>query len=115
MEEILNIIIKLAGALVGVFAVWVLNSATNYLKGKLTASEQEQLRTFISALVAAAEQLYRAEDPDGNVRLGYVQGMLIEAGYDLTDAVRALIESEVYSLNSNKPLEIIGQEVTTNE
>ena len=38
MDEILTIIVKLAGALVGVFAVWLLNSATGYLKGKLSAA-----------------------------------------------------------------------------
>ena len=54
---------------------------------------------FIGELVAAAEQMYRDDDWDGSVRLDYVQGMLIQAGYEMTEAVRALIEAKVFEIN----------------
>ena len=100
MEEIMDIIIKLAGSLVGVCLVYLVGVASNYLKAKLNAREQAALEDFVTALVKSAEQMLKEEDPDGSIRLDYVQTLLIEAGYDLTDAVRAVIESKVYEINS---------------
>ena len=99
MDEILNILIKLA-AMVLVFLV---GRAGRYLfellKTKLNEKQTEKLDLFIAELVAAAEQMYKKDDPDGTVRLNYVQQMLVEAGYDITSAVQALIESKVFSIN----------------
>ena len=75
------------------------HKAHQYLKAHLSAKDAERLDNFIETLVTAADQLYKGEDDDGSVRLGYVQGMLIEAGYDITDAIRAIIESKVLKLN----------------
>ena len=99
MNEILNIIIKLAGTALGLALMFLASAALNYLKERLSDKEQEKLETFISALVAAAEQMYKADTLDADKRLGYVQGMLIEAGYELSDAINALIESKVYEIN----------------
>ena len=43
--------------------------------------------------------MLKKDDDDGSKRLEYVQGMLIEAGYELTDALRAKIEAKVFQLN----------------
>ena len=99
MEQILDIIIKLFAALLALGAGWLGKSLINWLKTKLNEKQAEKLDMFIAELVAAAEQMYKKEDPDGTVRLNYVQDMLIEAGYELTDAVIALIESKVFSIN----------------
>lgn len=94
MEEILNVIIKLLGSLAGLGLVWLLGVAGEYLKQK---GYNDELDRFITSLVSAAEQMYKNED--GSFRLKYVQAMLVEAGYDITEAVRALIESKVYDIN----------------
>ena len=99
MEQILDIIIKLFAALLAHGAGWLGRYLVNWLKTKLNDKQAEKLDMFIAELVAAAEQMYKKDDPDGSVRLNYVQDMLIEAGYELTDAVLALIESKVFSIN----------------
>ena len=96
MEAIFDILIKLAGTLVGVGMAWLAKSAGQYLRYKF---DQEKLDKFITSAVAAAEQQFKAEDDDGKRRFTYVEGLLIEAGYDITEAIQAMIESKVYALN----------------
>ena len=99
MEDFTNILIKLAATLLcyGVFALT--QKAREYLKDK---KEAEKLDKFLDELVAAAEQMYYGEDEDGSGRRGYVQDMLMEAGYELTEIVRAKIEAKVLNVNLAK-------------
>lgn len=99
MEAILDILVKLIGAIVGAGVVYLIGEAHKYLRASMDEKNRAKLDAFVSSLVAAADQMYKAEDADGSIRLGYVQGMLVEAGYELTDAIRALIESKVLELN----------------
>lgn len=99
MEQILDIIIKIVAALLALGAGWLGKYLVSWLKTKLNDKQAEKLDLFIAELVAAAEQMYKKDDPDGTVRLGYVQDMLIGAGYEITDAVKALIESKVFGIN----------------
>jgi len=100
-EEIINIIIKVVAALIALGIGWVGRWLISLIKAKLDTEEIAKLDMFVAEFVAAAEQLYNGKenDPDGSMRLEYVQSMLIEAGYDLTDAVRALIEAKVFEIN----------------
>lgn len=99
MEEIINIIIRIAATLLLFGLGWLGRYLVKWLKTRLSDSDAAKLDLFITELVAAAEQLYRNGDPGGEKRLDYVQRMLVEAGYDITDMVRALIESKVYDIN----------------
>lgn len=99
MNEFVDIFVKLVGSLCGVCFVTLAGVAVNYLRSKLGESEQAFLDNFIDSLVHAAEQTLKEGDFDGSARLAYVQEMLIKAGYELTDAIRAMIESKVYTLN----------------
>lgn len=103
MEEILNILSTLVGTVVSIGFIYLLRNVTAYIKANLSESEQAKLEKFVESLVGAAEQLHKKDDQDGSARLGYVQGMLIEAGYELTDAVMALVESKVQALNAKTP------------
>lgn len=107
MEQILDIIIKLVAALLALGAGWLGRYLVSWLKTKLNEKQTEKLDLFIAELVAAAEQMYKKDDPDGTVRLNYVQQMLVEAGYEVTAAVQALIESKVFSINLVNKNEII--------
>lgn len=107
MEQILDIIIKLVAALLALGAGWLGRYLVSWLKTKLNEKQTEKLDLFIAELVAAAEQMYKKDDPDGTVRLNYVQQMLVEAGYEVTAAVQALIESKVFSINLVNKSEII--------
>ena len=99
MEEILDILIKLIGSLAGVAVVYAAKTACSYLKN---AREDAKLDKFITSAVAAAEQTMKAYDDDGSARMDYVQNLLVEAGYSVTEAVIALIESKVYEINTAK-------------
>lgn len=99
MEEILDIIIKLVASLLAVGAAWLGKWLVSWLKGQLDEKQSEKLELFIEQLVAAAEQQYKDGDMDGQTRLNYVQGMLVQAGYEITEAVRAMIEAKVFEIN----------------
>lgn len=106
MEEIIDIIIKVVATLLALGLGWLGKYLISWLKTVLDAKSAEKLDLFIAELVAAAEQMYKQNDPDGSVRLGYVQDMLIDAGYEVTDAIKALIESKVFSINlTNRAIE----------
>lgn len=102
MEEILNVIIKVLATLLALGLGWLGKYLISLVKAKLSVAQAEKLDLFIAELVAAAEQLYKGKDPDGNIRLTYVKAMLVEAGYDITDAVKALIEAKVFDINMVK-------------
>ena len=99
MEQIIDIIIKIVATLLLAGAGWLVKYVITYLRSNLDAREVEFLDTFITELVAAAEQLYADADDDGRIRRTYVQEMLVEAGYDITDAIMALVEAKVYDIN----------------
>lgn len=101
MEEILDIIIKVVAALLALGAAWLGKYVVSWLKSKLSEKNAEKLDLFVAELVAAAEQLYKEDDIDGKMRLNYVESMLIQAGYEVTNAVKAMIESKVYAINLN--------------
>lgn len=99
MEEIVNIIVKIVAMLLALGAGYLGKYVVNWLKTNLDDRGDAKLDLFVAELVAAAEQMYKKDDPDGTARLEYVQTMLIGAGYDITDAIQALIESKVFEIN----------------
>ena len=107
MEQIVDIIIKIVATILLAGAGWLGNYIITFLRSNLDAKEVEFLDTFIAELVAAAEQMYSKDDPDGSIRLGYVQEMLVGAGYEITEAVQAMIEAKVYDINiTNKSVKV---------
>jgi hypothetical protein len=103
MEEIINIIIKVVAMLLAMGAGYLGRYIVKVLKANLDEKKDAMLDLFIEELVAAAEQMFKKNDPDGVIRLEYVEDSLIDAGYEITEAVRALIESKVFSLNLINP------------
>ena len=99
MEDIINIIIKVVATLLAFGAAWLGRYLVSFLKTNLDEKQTVILDQFIADLVAAAEQMYKKDDPSGSIRIDYVKTMLVEAGYDITEAVQAMIESKVFSIN----------------
>lgn len=99
MEEIIDIIVKIAATLLALGIGYLGRFLVKWMKSILDEKGDAKLELFIAELVAAAEQMYKKEDPDGSIRLDYVQEMLVAAGYDVTNAVHALIESKVFEIN----------------
>jgi hypothetical protein len=107
MDQIIDIIVKVLAMALVLGIGWVSKWLVAWLKSKLDNEQDAKLDLFIAEMVAAAEQIYKNSDPDGSIRNLYVQKMLVEAGYELTDAVRALIESKVFNINLlNYPAEL---------
>ena len=99
MEQIIDIIIKIVATLLLAGAGWLGKYVITYLRSNLDAREVELLDTFIAELVAAAEQLYAEVDETGGIRREYVYNRLVEAGYEITEAIKAMVEAKVYDIN----------------
>lgn len=107
MENIMDIIIKIVATLLALGAGYLGKFLVGWIKSKLSAENGAKLDLFIDELCKAAEQMYKEDDPDGSIRLRYVESMLIQSGYEITDAVRAMIESKVFAINlTNKGGEV---------
>lgn len=99
METIMDIIIRIVATLLAFGAGYVGKLLVGWLKGKLNEQQTEKLDLFVAELCAAAEQMFKEADPNGSIRRQYVEGMLIKAGYEITDVIRAMIESKVFEIN----------------
>ena len=98
METVIEKIILWAALLFLLVLMILAKKAYDYLKSKLKAEKADALDKLVETLVCAADQMFKAYDVDGSLRLGYVQEQLVAAGHDVTEAVRALIESKVLKL-----------------
>ena len=98
METVIEKIIVWALLLFLLVLMILAKKAYDYLKSKLKAESADALDKLVETLVCAADQMFKAYDVDGSLRLGYVQEQLVAAGYDVTEAIRALIESKVLKL-----------------
>lgn len=99
MEQIIDIIIKVVATLLAIGAGMLGKYLINLLKANLDEKNRKKLELFITELVAAAEQLYKEWDKDGTIRYEYVSDMLIEAGYEITESIKVLIEAKVFEIN----------------
>ena len=72
----------------------------SWLEEKLGAQRTQALEEYITQFVAAAEQQFKENDPDGTKRMEYVISLLQDLGYAVTDHVKALIEAAVFDVNT---------------
>lgn len=96
---IFDIIAKILGALIACGIIYLIPQINEWLKERIGEEKAEKLGRIISELVEAAEQMYKAEDPDGSIRKKYVEDQLKALGYELTEYINGLIESEVLHVN----------------
>lgn len=95
-DHIINLAIEVIAV---ILAGFVLPKLRAYLSAKLSAEEWAALVKLITALVEAAEQTLKEDDPTGKIRKNYVVSALKDLNYDITAEVDALIESAVYGVN----------------
>lgn len=105
MEEFMSIALKALAALLAAGGCWLVVKAQAlwpqikaWIVSKTDLITEEQLDNLVTDTVAAADQLLKAEDPDGTKRNTYVTDVLTKAGVELTDAVMAKIEAKVLAL-----------------
>ena len=102
--EILTLIIRLAVA----FAVSIVFPALKkWIEQKTENEKFAQLADIAETAVAAAEQLYHATDPDGEVRRQYAHHLIAVAagrlGLALTDKeIDSMLQAAVQELNLMK-------------
>lgn len=70
------------------------------LKASLSAEEYDTLEKLIIALVKAAEQTLKEDDPTGQLRKNYVVTQLAALNYEMTEQINAMIEAAVYGVNN---------------
>ena len=103
MEDIISAVFKFVATLLGIGLAYLGKLIASWIKAKFEERELAKLKSFVATLVAAAEQMYKGiDDAGGKARLEYVVNMLAESGYEVTDKVRALIESNVFEINLTK-------------
>ena len=85
--------------IVVLMAGFVLPKLREYLSAKLSAEEYAAMVKLITALVEAAEQTLKEDDPTGQLRKNYVVTQLRALNYEMTEQVDALIEAAVYGVN----------------
>lgn len=98
METITKTLLELAAIALIMTGIGLGNMVLRYIKSKMSAEDAAKLDQFIDELTAAADQLFKKDDPDGSVRFKYVTDMLLKAGYEITDAIVNKIESSVFHL-----------------
>lgn len=102
MEFIMDRIIEIVAFLVLVALLILAVKARSYLGKLMTKEEADAFDKFVDDIVGAADQMFKEVDPDGTIRLDYVYEMLVKAGHDVTDAVRAKIENKVLKLDGGE-------------
>ena len=102
MNQIITIVIKILGSLLAIAGTYGIILFKSWLEEKIGNQKVQTLEGYIAQFVAAAEQQFREDDPDGIKRMEYVTDLLQELGYAVTDKIKALIEAEVYKINLRK-------------
>ncbi len=95
----IDIIGKILRWVVVALVAYLTPKVNAWLEEKAGAEKAEKIRMLICELVQAAEQLFKAEDPDGTIRKRYVEEQLTALGYKVTEDINAMIESEVWRIN----------------
>lgn len=98
--DILETIVRLLAAAAAILAAWALPRLRAWLIARTDRETAEQVLTLTEVFAQAAEQLLKAEDPTGEKRMQYVSERLEELGVEVTEAVIAMVESAVWSLNT---------------
>ena len=74
----------------------VLAEAKKWLEAKIGLENTNKLFAQIDKFVEAADQLYKADDPTGEIRNNYVKGQLTNLGIAITAEINGYIESSVF-------------------
>lgn len=97
-ETIIAIIGRLIGALLVCFVAYITPKVNTWLNLKSESEATALTIELIREFVAAADQLFKADDPTGEIRNKYVKKQLEQLGYTITEEINAYIEASVYYL-----------------
>ena len=94
------IVVRVAAALLVGALVWLVYKLKEFVSSKIKDIEDKKLRDIVETFVNAAEQLLKDEDPTGEKRKEYVINQLHLLEIEVNGFVNAMIEEEVFRLNS---------------
>ena len=94
-----------------IFSIIVIPKFKAWLNTKLTASQIEVVKTIITALVDAAEQIYTNTNKSETSKKKYVMELaktkLAELGYSIDDKeIEAYLEQAVRDMNKDKDADV---------
>lgn len=98
-SEIINLAAQAIIALLGLGCLWLLSKAGALLRVRIDSEETTEIVKLVYQIVAAAEQQFKKDDPNGSKRKQYVINLLTEMGFKITEELNALIEAAVFELN----------------
>lgn len=102
MDEIIRIIGSLLGAIFISVIVYASKILVPKVKEWLSVYIDNEYMTYFETLIGefckAADQLYKADDPTGEIRNNYVKTELEKLGIIITSKINAIIESKVFDL-----------------
>lgn len=100
MTLIIELIGKIIGAAFVAMVFFALKKLKEYLEAQKESIQNKDLLLLIDSFVEAAEQLFKANDPEGKKRKQYVEEHLMALGYAITEQIEAYIEASVYEINN---------------
>ena len=98
--QVLENVMRVFGALIACGILWLIPQVNKWLSEKIGEEKAQKLSRLVSELVSAAEQMYKIDDPTGEIRKQYVEEQLQALGYEVTEYINSLIESEVLNINN---------------
>ncbi len=99
MDQILEIVGKLLGVALVVLVAYLTPKIKEWLNEKIGETNTNHIIVLIENFVTAADQLFKSEDPTGEIRNKYVKDQLTKLGYVITDEINSFIESAVKKCN----------------
>jgi len=97
-DIILSVIGRLLGAAAVIVAAYLTPKVKLWLECKAGTEATNGIILMVRELVKAADQLYKTEDPTGEIRNAYVKEQLKALGIEITNEVDAHIEAAVFDL-----------------
>lgn len=99
MDQILEIVGKILAAAFVALIAYVTPKVKTWLEEKIGETKTEKVLVLIKNFVTAADQLYKEDDPTGEIRNQYVKDQLTALGYAITSEINSFIESAVKECN----------------
>ena len=112
MNNLYEIIGNLLAALVVGLLAALVPKARAWFEANADKAVQEKVQRLARAFAQAAEQLYRNNDPKGEIRKRFVQEQLRALGVEITEMTVNMIESAVWEINTeNKKAQVQAKEL----
>lgn len=99
MDQLMSTLMQLLAAVLAILGGWFIHWLKGYLTTKHGAAKSALADSLISQFCEAAEQQFKTDDPTGEKRYAYVAGLLQQAGYEMSDILRAKLEAKVSRIN----------------